>query len=243
MTDTVYLYPKTSCPCNNCASSYSGHVGRRMNVCDFSPYFDCYNRLELNRDIQPKKKKGYEVLNPRVVSDKFDTHFDLVKCPCPVNTCPDVVAMSRDPRQFNAMTAQTLALDTAPINGSVKLKDIYDEQYDDYGQGYKPYNKLKDGQIMYYVDRSIEDAFFKPVFSENAEEQTVMYSDPMGAMKPEYNRKALINTIDPLIREDQYPDCLSFIQDSQSYREDIMALQMRKQNQFRFSPLWSTQSN
>lgn len=240
MTDTVYLYPKTSCPCGSCAKSYPGHIGRRMNVCDFSPYFDCYNKLEIKKEIQPVEKSGYDYLNLDVVYDKIDPSFDKVKCPCPIENCSDVVVLSRDPRQFEAMRAMYMPLDTAPINGKVKLKDIYQKQYENYGLGYKPYNKINDGQIIYYNDRSIEDAFFKPVFSEKAEETAVMYRDPMGSMKPEYTRKAIENTVNPVERENKYSDCLSFIQDSQSYREDIMGYQMRKRNQFRFSPLWSS---
>jgi hypothetical protein len=241
MTDTIYLYPKSSCPCNECAKSYPGHQGLRMNVCDNSKYYDCYNRLELKNNSVPQKKSGYDYLNLQVWTDKIDPHFDTLDCSkCTDEVCPDKTVVSRDPRQFNAMTAQLMSLDTAPINGSVKLKNIYSKKYDDYGIGYKPYTKINDGQIVYYVDRSIEDAFFKPVFSDNSIQQTVMFADPMGAKKPEYTRIPKINTQNPVIEQmSPYPDCLSFIQDTQSFREDIMGYQMRKQNQFRFSPLWS----
>jgi hypothetical protein len=61
----------------------------------------------------------------------------------------------------------------------------------------------------------------------------------MGAMKPEYNRNPIVNTYNPTVTTAKsYPYCLSYIQDSQSFREDIMALQQRKNNQEKWTARW-----
>jgi hypothetical protein len=210
--------------------------------CQPSAYFDCYDRVELKSEIQPRDREGIYDLNPQAYTNKLAEGFDAVKCPngCPIAPgCPQPVYLSRDPRQFDSPRADYIALDTIPIDGNVRLRNIYNLP-DRYGIGFTPYEKIEDGQIVYYIDKSTEDDFFKPVFSEPAQESSVLFRDPMGAMKPEYNRNAIINTANPTVTTAKnYPYCLSFIQDSQSQREDIMALQQRKNNQQKWSARWA----
>ena len=248
MTDTVYIYPKSSCPCETCLSSYPiPDQGPKSNLsvrgCQASPYFDCYNRVELRKDIQPQDYKGIYDLNPQAYTNKLATGFDAVKCEnnCPVApSCPQPIYLSRDPRQFDAVRAEYMPLDTIPIDGNVKLRNVYTTP-DNYGIGFTPYEQIGDGQIVYYIDKSIENAFYKPVFSEPAEETYNLFQDPMSSMKPEYNRTALMNTANPTVTTAKfYPYCLSYIQDSQSHREDIMALQQRKNNQEKWSARWAS---
>lgn len=248
MAEVVYLYPKSSCPCETCLPSYPiPKDGPKSNLsvrgCQPSPYFECYNRVEMKREIQPQDISGISDINPQAYTNKLAKGFDAVKCPsgCPVApSCPQPVYLSRDPRQFDAPRADYMPLDTIPIDGNVKLHDIYSLP-DRYGIGFTPYDQIGDGQIVYYNDKSIQDAFYKPVFSEPAEETAVLFKDPMGAMKPEYNRTPLVNTANPTVTTaKKYPYCLSFIQDSQSFREDIMSLQQRKNNQEKWSARWAT---
>jgi hypothetical protein len=126
------------------------------------------------------------------------------------------------------------------MDGDVRLKDLDNPRWDGYGQGSRPYSQLNDGQIVYYIDKSIAEPFYKPVFSEPAEQIAILYQDPMGSMKPEYNRRALLNTENPTVTTTtEYPYCLSSLQDSQSFREDLMALQQRKNNQSKWSARWT----
>lgn len=245
MADSVYLYPKSSCPCETCLPSYPIPNGPKSNLsirgCEPSPYFDCYDRVEMKREIQPRDVAGIHDVNPQAYTNKLAEGFDAIKCSSgnPIATgCPQPVYLSRDPRQYDSVRAEYIPLDTIPINGDVRLKDIY-ALSDRYGIGFTPYNQIGDGQIVYYIDNSIANAFYKPVFSEPAEESTVLFRDPMGAMKPEYNRIPLINTSNPTVTTTKkYPYCLSFTQDTQSFREDIMALQQRKNNQEKWSARW-----
>jgi len=246
--DVIYLYPKSSCPCENCLSSYPiPNNGPKSNLsvrgCEIYPYFDCYNRVEMKKEIQPDDSNGIYDLNPQAYTNKLAEGFDAIKCPnnTPIApSCSQQIYLSRDPRQFNSIRADYMPLDSIPINGNVRLKNVYSVP-DSYGIGFTPYDKIGDGQIVYYIDKSIQNAFYKPVFSEPAEESSVLFRDPMGAMKPEYNRTPLINTNNPTVTNvKNYPYCLSFIQDTQSFREDIMALQQRKNNQEKWSARWGT---
>lgn len=248
MAEVVYLYPKSSCPSETCLDSYPvPKDGPKSNLsvrgCEQSPYFDCYNRVEMKTEIQPTDNFGIYDINPQAYTNKLAEGFDAVKCPDgrPVEpSCPQPVYLSRDPRQFDSIRADYMPLNTIPIDGNVRLKNVYSIP-DRYGIGFTPYEKIEDGQIVYYIDKSIQDAFYKPVYSEPSEESAVLFRDPMGAMKPEYNRKPLINSANPTVTTaKKYPYCLSFLQDTQSFREDIMALQQRKNNQEKWSARWAT---
>jgi hypothetical protein len=241
--DVINLYPKTLCPCSICPNneivnkndfkSSSGVLG-----CKIPKVFDCVDRIEISSTLQPRNEKGWYDLNPELYKSKIAEGFEKVTCP--IGDCPQPTYISIDPRLRNQMTGDYLVLDRPPMEGDVRLKNVYDDKYTDYGQGFQSYDEIKDGQITYYVDRSIQDAFYHPVFSEPAKETTLMFRDPMSSMKPEYNRKAIINTSNPLTTTPtSYPYCLSFIQDSQSFREDIMALQQRKNNQSKWTARWT----
>lgn len=244
--NTVYLYPKTSCPCENCDDNKCEKPkGVRTNMsvrgCSRPGCMDCHNRVTLGGSIQPRKKHGWVQLNPQVYTDKFDPTFGKIACNQDKN-CVDPSYISADPRLYSTTLGNYLPLDRPPINGNVQLNNIYNPKWDGYGQGYTPYSMIRDGQIEYYVDRSIEDAYFEPVFATKAKETAVLFVDPMGSRKPEYSRSPLVNTENPTVSTpNYYPDCLSFIQDTQSHREDLMSLQMRKRGQERWSTRWSQQ--
>jgi hypothetical protein len=242
MADIVYLYPKTSCPIEECKKSYPipvNYIETNLGVENgvVSPYFDCYNRVEISSDINPQKQIGIYEINPQCYEDKISPDFGKVPWKTPP-CCPDVNYLSNDPRLLSTTRSDYLTLDRPPMNGKVKLKDIYDKKYDAYGTGFTPYNKIKDGDISYYVDKSVQGAFYEPVFSEPSTETLVMYQDPMGSLKPEANRKQINNFNPTVTTVKEYPYCLSFIQDTQSFREDIMGYQQRKNNQSKWTVRW-----
>jgi hypothetical protein len=245
-TDRVYLYPKTSCPCIDCSKSFDIPKGPQTNLsvegCKVSPYFDCHSRVEFGRSVQPREKKGYKEINPQVYLDKQAPYFNPVKCD-KNGSCPDITYASWDPRLWSGAHQTYITLDRPPMESSVRLKNVYRKDLDCYGTGYMPYDTIRDGQITYYIDKSREDPFYKPLFATKAQEVSMLYKDPMGAMKPEYNRYPLVNTENPTVTTPEYyPDCLSYIQDTQSHREDLNSLQMRKRNQERWMPRWAPQS-
>ena len=248
MTDRINLYPKTSCPCEESSKEYKiPSDGPKSNLSirghKPSPYFDYYDRAELKRQQQPTAKTGRYELNPQSITNKLAPDFGMIPCQT-ASTCPNPSWISWDPRLFSATRVNYLPLDAPPTHGRVRMRDMYKDGYTyDNAFAFQGYNQIGDGNITYYVDTSIEDAFYHPVFSEPAEEQSELFVDPMGGIKPEYNRRPLINTANPAITTAKsYPYCLSSIQDSQSHREDLMALQTRKMNQSKWSARWANET-
>jgi hypothetical protein len=237
-------YPQSSCLCYKCTNKgyplMCSGVPTNLGVynCEVPAYFECYDRLKFREDIEPNPKEGYYYINPQVVTDKMPSmEFQQVKCEDPSNPNCKVGYISSDPRLIYSPYGTTMMLDTAPMDSSIKLGDIYDDpRLCNYGQGYRTYSDITAGQITYYIDKSIEDPLFSPNFVSSARVTGELYQDPMSALKPEYNRYPL-KCNDPLTSEKQnYEYCLSWMQDSTEFREDLMSLQMRKRNQERWEP-------
>ena len=202
--------------------------------CRFSPKDDCYNNQVFRKDLEPAGKHGYENLNPKVMSDVYASDF------APVNKDKTLYG-STDPRLISAFhNGQRLLLDRPPCDDSIKLADIYtDPQLKNYGKNYNTYTDIKAGQIMYYIDKSIEDPFFTPNFATTARAIGSIYKDPMSAIKPNYDRIP-IKCRNPVITKGaNYTGGSSFMEDTDFQREDILALQMRRMNRERWEPRWT----
>ena len=247
MADIVYDYPKSSCNCYECVDNNykipdKGHpTNMSVRNCDFPRYFECYDKKVFRQDEEPRLQKGQITLNPEVLTQKYAKDFKMINCPkntC--SSCPTMQFASMDPRLVSAIhMGQVQTLDRPPISGSVKLNRLLDDKLlDHYGQDYKDYTDVNAGQIMYYVDKSLEDPFFVPNFPTSATATGVLYKDPMGARKPQYVRKPILddNPIGP--ERNNYEGCLSWMQDSLSHRQDLLSLQMQKRNQQRYEPRW-----
>lgn len=241
--NVIYDYPKSSCDCYNCQRRIfpvpSGHpTNLSVRSCDVSPGYDCLYSRPLKQEIQPNPGVSYNILNPQVKTNNFSKEFSKHTCDgARDGGCAEVFA-SQDPRLIDVPRALITTLDRPPIDSSIRLDQIYDDKLYRYGKDYRTYNDIKEGQIMYYVNNSIKDAFFEPVFSKSAKMVSYNYQDPMGAMKPQYDRYPLkcsnpINT-----KRDHFRGGLSWIDDTQEHRQDLMARQMRKHNEQRWQPRW-----
>jgi hypothetical protein len=208
--------------------------------CKIPSAYQCYDTLLFRSDIEPQEKTGYDYLNPAAIQEKYSKDFVKIECRDP-QSCPKIQYASTDPRLISvAHGGQVLTLDRPSVDSSVKLADLaVDTRLDGYGQGYRTYSDINAGYISYYVDKSIEDPYFNPNFVTSATTTGKLYQDPMGSMKPYYNRYPL-KCNDPLDTDHStYDGCLSWIQDSTGFREDIMAHQMSRQNRERWEPRWS----
>lgn len=175
------------------------------------------------------------MINPRAYTDKQSPLFDRIQCS--KNSPPAWI--SWDPRLFSASHAEYLTLDRPPMDGNVRLKDIYDKSLTNYGKSSNQYTDINDGQITYYVNKSRSNPFYSPLFAQPAEQVSAIYVDPMGSVKPEYTRNPIVDTDNPMTStRNEFQYNLSFIEDSQSHREDLLALQMRQRNAQRWMPRW-----
>jgi hypothetical protein len=208
--------------------------------CDFNPSYDCISRQVLNVRQEPESKCGQTILNPDVMAgDKLSSQFKMVEN-CPTSACNGITYTNMDARLLNAAGPTRLQLDRPPLIGTLKLNTLnQNKNLDGYGQNYKSYADINAGQCLYYISHDREDAFYKPLFSTQATIVSALYKDPMGAMKPQYDRIPN-KKYDPVLGEcGNQNECLSWIRDSQFHREDMLALQMRKRNEQRYAPRWA----
>lgn len=240
----TFDYPKSSCNCYQCASCekiLKPAEGRPSNMstpgCSAPPYFECFDKSVFKTTILPDIDDKYIELNPEVVLNAYDQDFRKYECTYDGIT-RDVYA-SNDPRLISIFhNGQLLTLDVPPQTDGVKLADVYDDKLTNYGQKYKGYEDVNAGQISYYVDKSISEPFFQPIFARNARMFATLYQDPMGSMKPQYDRQPL-NRFNPIDTKNRvYYGGLSWIEDSCESREDIISRQMRKTNQQKYSARW-----
>jgi hypothetical protein len=249
MTDVIHNYPKSSCTYWECnKDKYPTPKGPPTNMsvsgCNFSEYYNCYPKRPFKVQTEPVRKSGQILLNSGVVNDdKFDNTFRSINVKdCPGSSCIGTTYLNSDPRLYN-QGGTWLQLDKPPLNSSTKLSTLTtDKNLDCYGQGYTSYADVNAGQYLYYISKDREDAFYEPLFSKKANTVGTMYQDPMGAMKPQYDRIP-DEQYNPILdtkscgETDEY--CLSFIKDTQFHREDILARQMRKRNEQRYEPRWT----
>lgn len=242
----IWNYPKSSCDCWKCTGNeYPRDQGAMSNLgnrgCNTSPgYYNCFYNRTFRTDVEPRVQRGKTNINPQVMTSKYATDFNLVKCPNN-NQCPKEQYASHDPRLVSAAhLGQILTLDTPPLDPRTKLNTLLDDDsLDKYGQNYQTYSDIKGGNIMYYIDHTIEDPLFTPNFTIPAQVDGTMYKDPMGAFKPQYNRYPIKcqNVLNP--NTSHFNGSLSSLEDSLEHREDLMARQMRKHNEQRWEPRWT----
>lgn len=191
-------------------------------ICRY-PIQSCQN---IRNDIEPDfSKTGYDDLNaPCTISPFF----------CPENTssndCANPVYVSNinDARIFDGARGILTKLDSVPlqtyydlINDNVSLNPYLDG----YGIGYRDYSQIKEGQVQYYVDKSLAQPFYDPVYAIPSQSIGYNWQDPMSSVKPQFLKS--------------YPDTtkysnLSAIDDTSKFREDIIARQQRTHNQRKY---------
>lgn len=187
------------------------------------------SRIMFLSDNQPKKNEGYVYLNPQALLNKYATDFKINS---------ENQWVSQDPKLISGSRGDHLILDRPPIDGTIPLDQILtDKSLDNYGKSYKTYSDINAGHITYYIDNSIKDPFFKPIYSIPTHITGELYKDPMDSLKPQYERHFCFR--DPINSQNcSYNGSLSWIQDSQEHREDLISKQMRKHNEQRWQNIW-----
>lgn len=199
------------------------------------PPRDYYNECPYQvfaESTQPRERKGYHYINPQ----SYATDFHPI--PCDLKGCSNPVYTSQDPRLIDVPRGTSMVVDTPPLDHNVKLCEIYSNKFGEYGKPYRTYSDINLGDITYYTNESRADPFYKPVFSTSAKTVSSLYQDPMGSIKPQYDRIPL-NYENPYDGyKPDYDGGLSYLYYTGYQREDIMARQMRKRNQERWMPRW-----
>ena len=138
----------------------------------------------------------------------------------------------QDGRLVDAPRSYTMRLDSKPVqviynlindnvSGNAELKD--------YGKNYTSYSTVTGGQIQYYIDKELSEPFNSPVYGVKTQAVGYTYKDPMDSIKPQF---------DKAYPRDSF-SCLSWIDDSSSFRDDITARQQRTHNERRYELVYN----
>ena len=144
----------------------------------------------------------------------------------PTNACQNYYNC-KDPRLFDVMRCQKLYLDRKPYEYNPEpFEVLYSDKNNEFGRNYGSYARVNAGDIVYYDDKELSQAFYNPVYSTTSRSVGIDWSDPMSNMKPQYYRI-------PVVRNDQYvaTEGLSSIRDINEFRENLIASQQLKNNQ------------
>lgn len=133
---------------------------------------------------------------------------------------------SLDPRLIDVMRGIRTDLNVPAFDGTIFS---YDRNLPTSirPQTYANYKDIHGGQVYYYEDEYLTQPYFSPNFQLRAYVEPKVFQDPMGSLKPQYVRHPLAET--------GYVSDYRFDQDELFHREDMMALQMRRQNQSNWS--------
>jgi hypothetical protein len=248
MADLIQDYPQSSCNCYKCSEKFYDicNNGKPTNMsvrnCNFSKYYDCVNTKLFKNQIEPKVGDKYTFLNSEGISQQYDKRFIGID-PKITRSYDNIVYIPKenDSRIFSSTHGgEVMALDRPPISSNITEKTIYtDPTFKEYGKMYGDYNDIKAGQILYYLDESIQDTLYKPLFINSANIDGIMYKDPMGSFKPQYNRTPVkIPNLLETTHNNNHGE-LTWLRDSQETREDLLASQMNRNNKNKYSSRWT----
>jgi hypothetical protein len=115
-----------------------------------------------------------------------------------------------------------------------ELSKIYNyKEANDYRtKSYQDVKDIKSGYITYFPQkRQVKDVYTKPNFVNDSKIDGSLYLNPMGSVMTTYTRTMTKNNL-------QKPDQLTWIQDTNENREELMSLQMRKMNRSMYETKW-----
>lgn len=123
-----------------------------------------------------------------------------------------------------------LELDQPAKIGAVNMNDVYKIDNKGYGGVYKTYSDINNGNVVYYVDQSISQPFFDPVYTLSANVEKNILLDPMNNPKPDY-KKNVQSTLYGVVN-DQYA------RDQLSFREELTSRQQNLYNRTSWTNRW-----
>lgn len=178
----------------------------------------------MNPDYQKRLEKGhYDILNKsnqlKFATDFFET--------------PNGTYTSLDPRLKDVLRGgYSMELNVPVYDATWKSFNRDQPQHNEIKtQQYNSYTDVDGGQLTYYVDDYLTQAYFPPNYQIRSSIRPHVFVDPMGSRKPEYNRK-------PIMQTASYISDYRSDQDQIGFREDIMSLQSRKRDQQDFSKFY-----
>jgi len=231
--DIIYDYPKTSCCSDTCCNKPTCGIPTNLGVynCDKK----CFNE-KFKDKIYPDKSCGFNYLNPQAYQNKVACDFKNNDCCIEDSPGDELIRYntftSTDPRLIDVPRGLKMNLDRPPMDSSMKLSDIYcNENLIGYDQGYRTYSDIDGGQIMYYTDDKFSNPYYGPNFSTPSRVTGDISFDPMGGLEINYNKEPCV---------EPYQMCgLSWLNDSNAFREDLIGIQTAQIREYDWNPRYN----
>jgi hypothetical protein len=183
-----------------------------------------------------------DVINPQLYAENVAEDFIKI----PDTPCGGPGYTSEDSRLKHAMYGNMpLDIDKRPMDmevEAVNTNDVYSDKWKDWKTGFSNYRDISKGQITYYVDKEIAPPFNHPMFENKAAIMGYVTVTPMNKVKPMYKRTPLKcrDCLDTNKCRCDYLGGLSWIEDSNEQREDIMASQLWRTNSSKWESRWAS---
>lgn len=168
---------------------------------------------------------------PIIMKDDYiflNKESDIENAPDFFKVCGEEGVRSMDPRLIDPVRNIHMVLDRPPYQPRhvQPLGHIYDDCKNDispkvYQDGYE---SIYAGDLKYYIDPTQAQAYDNPEYALQMAVVPFVFQDPMGSLKPQYDRV-------PLYKNNQNISDYTFDQDQISFREDMIARQQRVINQ------------
>lgn len=137
-----------------------------------------------------------------------------------------------DNRVIDPVRDMRTILDKPAEVGSVDMDLVGSFDNSNYASNYRTYSDIKNGQIAYYVDPSISQPFFAPVYTLSSYVDKTIFKDPMDSIKPEYIKTPVTSTLYSTC------PCSQTTRDALFFREDLMSKQQNLYNRTSWTNRW-----
>lgn len=173
-----------------------------------------------------KKSNSYQVMSPEKSSINYLNKIGGEAAPDTYevfNECyPDKKGYTyfNDARVVDSFRGIRTVLDSPATVGWDKGMDAtLSENNPSYKLGsYKNYNGMNNAQINYYVDKSISQPFYEPIYTLSSEVDKMVFVSPMDSVQPAYNKIPITSTLNSVSKDSATRDQLSF-------RDDLISKQ------------------
>jgi hypothetical protein len=180
--------------------------------------------------------RPFKFINPSVYTNKFDKNFERVRVSYPENKNVWINSID-DGKVKSQHDGSLIRLDNPPLDTEVKFKDLdriyIDKNFNNYKTGFLHYKDIEAGEILYFIDTRNKNPYHTPIFTGDYDTDLMIYKDPMGSSKHHYNREQN-DKKNNIHKQTNFKYGLSWLEDTNEQREDIISRQMYKRNQTRY---------
>jgi hypothetical protein len=172
------------------------------------------------------KSNSYQVMAPEKSQINYLNRLGSEIAPDTYEVCnecyPDKKGYTyfNDARVMDSFRGIRTVLDSpATVGWDKGMNATFYEKNASYKLGsYKNYSDMNNSQINYYVDKSVSEPFFNPIYTLSSEVDKIVFVSPMDSVQPAYNKIPITSTLNSVSKDSATRDQLSF-------RDDLISKQ------------------